>query len=104
MMRNMDVVRLVETVNEVLQTGVIDSSQLDHLEKWSQMGVEELGGTPYRIALVLVNELRQARAGGLRMDVFSSQLLEGAQEEYDDDNIPTPSVDDNVPVSHQYEG
>ena len=60
-MRNSEVVKLVESVNNVVHNEKIAVADVLPLARWAQMGIEEEGSTSYRIIKILVAELQEAR-------------------------------------------
>ena len=60
-MRNSEVVKLVESVNNVVHNEKIAAADVLPLARWAQMGIEEEGSTSYRIIKILVAELHEAR-------------------------------------------
>jgi len=66
-MRNSEVVRLVESVNNVLHNNKISDEEIDQIQRWAQMGVDETGGTAYRIVVILTEQLMSSRDGLLKL-------------------------------------
>ena len=66
-MRNSEIVRLVESVNNVLHNNKIVDEEVDQIQRWAQMGVDETGSTAYRIIVILTEQLKHSRDGLLKL-------------------------------------
>jgi hypothetical protein len=96
MMRNSEIVKLVDNVNNVLHRGFAADGELKMVQRWAQMGVEEDGSTPYRIAAILAQQL-QDTLDSLAQTVVANQG-EAQSEEADQEiafGSPTRTI---VPV------
>jgi len=77
-MRNSEVVKLVESVNNAVQNELASKEEIVDIARWARMGIDETGSTAYRVIAVLANQLSPMNA--LENPLSSTTLNMGRAE------------------------